>query len=564
MKCMTKLVVGMMTVTLGIGGAVAIGTSFTIREVAVSAQEEYNGHEKIKGTHGNVEFYYSDGLFEVKPHLYNTAIAACGMTLVDAATTYINNGDYTDGAKNIKELYKQIGFDNYYINDGFVNKPTADSIGFIIGEKNMHLNRKGEDVTVLATTIRSANYELEWASNVMLGKTGEAQGFAEAAKQVKESIDNYLTNNGLEDDYKEGKVLFWINGFSRGGATANLTAKKLIDQYQPFGNDVIAYCYEAPQGAVASEELQGRDYRTIHNVVNPNDIVPYVAPSEFGFKRYGVDHYLLNTKWDSENLIKSTQFPNNMADNEPTAFAPKDYVLAMREQLAKLVPDRSKRAENAPYELHYQSIDVLNLGIEWIDNGENLDQFIKRFMDNLGKSTSREEFVDGGLQKALRDLMVYVKGGGDLEIIKKAFGGLDGVMVVKDLVIPAIVEVIYTAAKNAWDTIVNVITGEARPEYRLSEGFRERIAMAVVDRVKTKEDVCDKLDKEYPGKTEQALKDIQNAVYYALGGLEYLDDVITMGFEAENIIHNHSMAQAQAWLRGNCSWYEDSRYQPMW
>ena len=555
MKRSTKIIIGAMAMAITTSGAITLGTTFaTSSPVTAYALDQYQGHDLIKGTYCNVEYTYSDGLFETDPHYYNKHMATMSMTLTDAGVTYINGKDYSNGAKNVKELYHQIGYEQYFVNEGYVNKPTADSIGFIIANKSFYSSRKKNYVTVVATTIRSANYELEWASNVKLGASGEAEGFREAAEQVKKGIDNYLINNDLMDDKKAGNLIFWINGFSRGGATANLTAKRLVDDYQPEGNDVYAYCLEAPQGGVASEELEHRDYRGIHNIINPNDMVPYVAPSKFGFKRYGVDHYLLDRNYDSDHLQYSKQFPNNIADNEPKAFPEKDHYIAMFKQLSKMIPNRKDKKDKMPYELEYQSLRFPECSIEWIDNGEDLDGFIKRFVDNLASSTTREEYATKGLETAARNFMIYTKSGGDIGSFKSKFGGMDGVMIVKDLIIPVIVENIYTGIKNFIDWAKEVFTDYKAGSYRLSSGFRDRIATALVDRIKTKKDVINTLDKEYPGKAEQAYKDIYNLVYYVLGGMEELDDAITMAYEAEHIFQNHSMKQVLAWLQAEDTW----------
>lgn len=147
------------------------------------------------------------------------------------------------------------------------------------------------DTTVTSITVRSASYDSEWASNVTLGSKGEAKGFADSADKAVDYLNEYLTQHKeLEKAVSSGKASFWLQGFSRGGAVANLTAKRLIDKYQQGGDKVYAYTLEAPQGGIASEEQADRNYTCIHNVINNNDLVPYVAPSDMGFKRYGVDH----------------------------------------------------------------------------------------------------------------------------------------------------------------------------------------------------------------------------------------------------------------------------------
>ncbi|MBQ5428826.1 MAG: hypothetical protein IIU35_00300, partial [Neisseriaceae bacterium] len=56
---------------------------------------------------------------------------------------------------------------------------------------------------------------------------------------------------GLRDELAKGRVIFWLNGFSRGSATANLTGKYLVDKYGVYSekykktpNKVFAYVVE--------------------------------------------------------------------------------------------------------------------------------------------------------------------------------------------------------------------------------------------------------------------------------------------------------------------------------
>ena len=45
-------------------------------------------------------------------------------------------------------------------------------------------------------------------------------------------------------------------------------------------------------GGVESAKIPGNNYNCIHNVINQNDIVPWVGTTEMGFLRYGVDHFV--------------------------------------------------------------------------------------------------------------------------------------------------------------------------------------------------------------------------------------------------------------------------------
>ena len=254
------------------------------------------------------DFYYSDGFFMEDPYTYNPHLATTSLNMAMAA--YNANADmsgpgmdYSDRENNIRRFMGDIGCENIYTNRYYRIRPERDSIGVAIGRrqlKNGNGTASGRMLVVIA--IRGGNYELEWVSNATLGTgtkyNGEAEGFASAAEKVTKEIDAYIKQNGLSEDVRDGQVDFWISGYSRAGATTNLTARRLVDKYAPnrnSGNKVFAYCNEDPQGGVESAMIAGNDYTCIHNVINKADLVPRVAPSEMGFFRYGVDHYIPGT-----------------------------------------------------------------------------------------------------------------------------------------------------------------------------------------------------------------------------------------------------------------------------
>ena len=160
------------------------------------------------------------------------------------------------------------------------------TIGYIISNKKVNLN--GSEHTIVSMTVRSAEYADEWASNVTLGDgIGEAEGFSDAATQVMTAIEKYLVDKNIDPN----TVKFWITGYSRGGATANIVSKRLTDIYG--GEKVYGYTFEAPRGGVKTEIKLGESYLNIHNIINKADLVTYVGPVEMGFVRYGHDVYVM-------------------------------------------------------------------------------------------------------------------------------------------------------------------------------------------------------------------------------------------------------------------------------
>lgn len=237
--------------------------------------------------------YYNDSYFLLDNKEYHEEIALASHAM--ALATFNGDEDYSQRSKYLRELWEKEHFDNIYMNDSFYQIPWTDSIGYGLASKHISLNK--EDFTLVAVAVRGGNYDGEWASNFTIGLEGDAQGFKEATNQVIEGLTSYLKNYSIS-----GKVKFWISGYSRAAITSNMVAGEILKMYeanqyltsevQYNDDDIYAYCFEPPLGVeITLENARKEIYHGIHNLVNYNDFVPLVAPFEWGFARYGVDHY---------------------------------------------------------------------------------------------------------------------------------------------------------------------------------------------------------------------------------------------------------------------------------
>ena len=268
-------------------------------------------------------FYYSDGYFLEDPTVYNVHLASMSINAAMAAfgrsTDLVGDNTYANHFANIKQLFADIGCAdvNFFVNEDYQMKPSyfgedgrLSTIGVAISQKQIKAG--DETYTLVPVAIRGAGYGSEWASNVSIGSSGEASGFSDAAKQVYAHIQNYIENYGLAEQAANGKIKFWVVGYSRAGATTNLTSKRLVDSYGALGNQVYGYTFEAPMGGVESEKLIAEHtgngtYPTIHNTVNELDFVTLVAPEEMGFIRYGVDHLIGSSTKAGNGVSNSTK-----------------------------------------------------------------------------------------------------------------------------------------------------------------------------------------------------------------------------------------------------------------
>ena len=188
----------------------------------------------------------------------------------------------------MNKFYKDGGFDHIYLSDTYDITPTEDSIAYAFAHKVIF---GGDTIFV---SIRGFNYQKEWNDNFDLGLTGEHNGFAARADEVKLALDEYLSLSGYTHD-----VTLFISGYSRGGAVANLLAKRIDDVIEndsdPIYSYLYAYTFEAPRGGIDD----GKIYNNIFNVISSGDLVTHVAPNQYGFVRYGTDVNLYSNDIDS-------------------------------------------------------------------------------------------------------------------------------------------------------------------------------------------------------------------------------------------------------------------------
>lgn len=300
-----------------VAGILSLITAFSVGTVAMTSASAAELNEVTECTYKGNKIYYSDDYFrhsstEYDPHL---ATLSCIMTNfsvpLDNPSSIDDSKWYLSQPERLYGFFGSIGFNDFETNEDYVSRSGFDTIGVAAA------NRKVDDYTVIGVGIRSGGYFREWGNNVYLGDGTKSdymhEGWYNAANKTISFLDEYIAANNIT-----GKVKVWIAGFSRGGATTNLAAglldNKINNNEAIFSNgatlerdDLFAYTFEAPQGANYNSktvEKPGSDlYNNIFNVVNPNDLVPKVAMSEYGFTRFGIDKFITTEFYDPENYL---------------------------------------------------------------------------------------------------------------------------------------------------------------------------------------------------------------------------------------------------------------------
>ncbi len=261
------------------------------------------------------DIFYDDDYFHTAGGEFNQSLATCSYGLAVSSKAYLPaKDDFSQQYKFAQDFLQQTGFQDIKYNDNYKQPSNYFSLSMIIGRKTLSID--GEDVTLLAITTKSGNYQLEWLNNVDVGFDGNTpdhhhKGFYNSALREYTYIQNYIKEMDIS-----GRVKIWMAGYSRGAAVTNMTAG-IID-YNIYQNgsgfegvqmnyeDVYAYCFETPQGAYRGSGRSGiKDprseyYGNIFNLTDENDPVAMVTMTELGFTRYGKDLFYPNNLTDSD------------------------------------------------------------------------------------------------------------------------------------------------------------------------------------------------------------------------------------------------------------------------
>ena len=214
--------------------------------------------------------------------------------------------DWNNKDKNGKRFLTDCGFSNLFTSSEF-NGPTGkDTLGYMFGSKQITVydqkTQQNKTFTLVAVGVRGGGYGAEWASNLTIGNSNGAAGqnsnnslkyrhygFDYNAQRVLSDLREYTKN-------MTGDLKYWVVGYSRAGAIANLVAGDITtnaSQYKTTMDDVYGYTFEAACGALKSDEAAtGTNFPNIHNIINPMDAVPLVSPPEFNHCRLGMDYRL--------------------------------------------------------------------------------------------------------------------------------------------------------------------------------------------------------------------------------------------------------------------------------
>src|SRR5574344_160887 len=257
-------------------------------------------------------FSYDENWFLKDSYTYNPSLAKMSIGLALASFDNSDNYDVNDksGNKNVKKLYEDLGFSSSsYYSTGY-DKEDNENVGLSINYKTF-VTDKDEKVNLVTISLRSGGYgNGGWRNNFNLGEgkedikevdnTSYHLGFYNASTFALSEINNYIAKNNISLD----NTKFWISGYSRGAAIANIVSIILGDTISR--DNLYTYGVATPQYAV--NVTYDNKFNNIFNIINPGDLVPMIPATKWGFTRLGTTIDLpsitdTNRKIFEENML---------------------------------------------------------------------------------------------------------------------------------------------------------------------------------------------------------------------------------------------------------------------
>ena len=258
----------------------------------------------ILGNGGSVDFEYDLNLFNNSAKEYNHDLCRLACQFVTVGYDDLTEDESAEAVSGfpwtqygLKKVLDEAGFTKQEIQP----KADRDEVSYFIASRDVTLE-SGTFNLIVAAFIGS--YKKTWFSNFDpygvdrvcndgKGYAGDAEkgiihlGFADAREYVYAKLTDYIDRHPSEHETK-----LILIGHSRGAATANLLAAKLIKnggfENLPLKNEnIVTYCYATPNG-VAMDKVEILDeYKRIFNYVSPEDFVTVCLPESAGFGKYG-------------------------------------------------------------------------------------------------------------------------------------------------------------------------------------------------------------------------------------------------------------------------------------
>lgn len=296
----------------------------------------YNLYHDSKLKINNIDYDYDETL-----SLYNLL----NFKNITPFNTNVSSVDINDNLYGIL-ANKEFIYKNQNYNIVFVNLDTSDRKGRTNWSSNFDI---GADIDEYYNYY--GNEHPDWP----VEDRNIHKGFAVTKNRVKPFIDDYLNNFNKEN------TIIYLTGYSRGATIANL----LAGEYEENNYKIFNYNI-APSLVLFNNEI--KEYKTIYNLINKDDICTQICFKYLDSKRYGKNIEFSCSKY-SQYFKKLVNVNYEYISN----------IEGTLEKIKPMCPDR-----NSCYKINYDNSNFIGINKSYSTNEiaqENYNKYIKLLND---------------------------------------------------------------------------------------------------------------------------------------------------------------------------------------
>ena len=227
-------------------------------------------------------------------------------------------------------------------------------------------------------------------------------GFNDAKNYAYNKLKKYVEERGFDKD--NTKIL--ITGHSRGAATANLVAAKLIDEQNlAYSRNIFTFAFATPNSAKKQiTDKPGNDYSRIFNIINPEDFVVKVLPTSWDFDKFGTTYTLPSITNDKKWYVHTAAMQMFFSEFTDGGICDK-YVKG--DSVPNAVVNRLTKYVNNLYEFYEKPIQISLVPGVAIKPFDYFKHTLCPFVNGSDDKTEALEFVSAFLGSDPMQLLLY-------------------------------------------------------------------------------------------------------------------------------------------------------------
>ncbi|MBO6083647.1 MAG: hypothetical protein J6O90_01000, partial [Candidatus Methanomethylophilaceae archaeon] len=182
----------------------------------IVGQYTYDAYDHASGKNVKMPAFYEDSYFDKGASADNPSLMMFAFNI--AMSCGYSTDDFSRRSDSVVAFMTAVGYTETYVNDAYKTEPTMHSTQVALGSRTIG------SYTVIIVAVNGMNYGAAFGSNMLVGASGDHEGFSEGKDVVLETLRHYIEDKGITGDVK-----LLTTGYSRSAAITNLVGRDVSD-----------------------------------------------------------------------------------------------------------------------------------------------------------------------------------------------------------------------------------------------------------------------------------------------------------------------------------------------